>query len=373
MIDIDAVLRDNPLPGWTARAVPVFAGRHDTHIGTGEDYDTRTLASIFAMEPGDKDKSAGLAFIPSTWNRHDARCHAVQREHGAFVALTGDIDTGNHPLHRVEALVRGLAGDAARLIYSSPHARPGDRRWRVILPLDVPAPFTLWHDAQTAFFAFMEAQGVTMDRALSLAGQPVYLPNVPAVHHKSGEALRGSDGQPLHYQRAATAPVAPGLRLDTNSIAQAIADLRAKREADDRARDRLRAAAERRRASRPYTDGGSPIAGFNRANAIADLLAGYGYEQSPRKADDWRSPHQTGGTYATRIMDDKWVSLSASDAAAGLGAQCSSGCYGDAFDLFVHFEHGGNRTAALHQLHHERRQALAYEKFGRPAQFEGAR
>jgi hypothetical protein len=42
----------------------------------------------------------------------------------------------------------------------------------------------------------------------------------------------------------------------------------------------------------------------------------------------------------------KWVSLSGSDAAAGVGAQCSSGCYGDAFDLFVHYDHGGDRKAA---------------------------
>lgn len=360
-------------PAWTSRSVPVFAGQHDSHIDTGEDYDTSTLANIFAMEPGHQPKGSGLAFIPSRWNGHDARCHAVQRDRGAFVALTGDIDEGDHPLGLIERLAREFAGEAAWLIYSSPHAKPGDRRWRVIVPLEVPVPFAVWHDAQSAFFDIMEAHGVTMDHALARAGQPVYLPNVPAVHQKTGEWLRDSIGQPLHYQRAASGIVAPGLRLDTGPVAQGIAELRANREADDRKRQGLRVAAECRRTSRPGNNGDSPIHRFNRANAIADLLADYGYEQSPRNDADWRSPHQTGFTFATRIMDGKWVSLSGSDTAAGLGAQSATGCYGDAFDLFAHFEHGGNRTAALRQLHHENRSVRALEAFGGPYQIKRAR
>jgi hypothetical protein len=360
-------------PAWISRAVPVFSGQHDTRIKTGEDYDTCTLADIFAMEPACRPKGDGLAFIPSRWNGHDARCHAVQRQLGTFVALTGDVDTGDHPLPRIERLMCEFAKEAAWLIYSSPHARSGDRRWRVIAPLDEPQPFGVWHDAQRTFFAFMEAHGIAMDRALARAGQPVYLPNVPAVHHKTGEALRGRDGRPFHYQRAATKTDAPGLRLDAGPVAKGIAALTAKREADDRARQDLRAAAGRKQARHIAGGSESLIDRFNRDNAIAEMLAGYGYEQSPRNDADWRSPHQTGSTYATRIMDGKWASLSASDAAAGLGAPCATGCYGDAFDLFAHFEHGGNRTAALRQLHREHKQALAYKKFGRPACFEGAR
>ncbi len=357
---------------WTVRTVPVFAGQHDTHIDTGEDYGTCTLADIFTMEPGSQPKGKGLGFIPSTYNGHDARTHAVQREHGTFVALTGDIDKGDHPLPVIERLVRQFAGNAAWLIYSSPHARHGDRRWRVIVPLDVPAPFALWHDAQGAFFAFMEARGIDMDHALSRASQPVYLPNVPPVHQASGEPLRDRDGAPLHYQRATTGIDALGLLLDHGPIAAGLAEMRARQEADDRDRQRLRAEAERRRASQAQARGESPIDRFNRANGLSDLLVSYGYVQSPRDAEDWRSPLQTGSTHATRVMGDKWVSLSASDTAAGLGARSASGCYGDAFDLFAHFEHEGDRTAALRQLHNEHKAALALAAFGRPYQFEGA-
>jgi hypothetical protein len=358
---------------WNLRRVPVFAGQHDTHINTGEDYDTRSLGDIFAMPPGGSSKGKGLAFIPSEWIGHDARCHTVQRGHGSFVALTGDIDTGNHSLVQVAALVRAFAWDAAWLVYSSPHARPGDMRWRVILPLDQPAAFAFWHDAQVVFFDFMETHGVAMDRALARAGQPVFLPNVPPTHHKSCETLRGSDGLPLYYQRDTTGTDVPGLHTDSPPLVQGLAVLAEKREADDRKRQRLRAMAGRRHATHAYGGKESPIASFNRANAVAELLAGYGYEQSPRSDCDWRSPLQTGVTFATRIMGDKWVSLSGSDAAAGLGARCATGCFGDAFDLFVHFEHGGNYRAALRQLHQERKDTLAYAKFGRPANYEGAR
>src|SRR5690606_14213822 len=118
-------------PEWCSRPVAVFNGQYDTHIKTGEDYDTRTLASVFTMEPGAKDKGEGPAFIPSTYCDYDAREHAAQRSKGLFVALTGDIDGDDHQLAKIESLVRGFVRDCAWLVYSSAHARPGDMRWRV--------------------------------------------------------------------------------------------------------------------------------------------------------------------------------------------------------------------------------------------------
>lgn len=341
-------------PDWNSRPVVVFGGQYDTHRASGEDYGTRTLASLFTLEPGDKPKAEGLAFIPSSYCGHDAREHAVQRERGSFVALTGDVDCGNHPLPRIESLVRAFAGDSAWLVFSSAHARPGDMRWRIILPLDAPVPFSEWHDAQHAFFNFMESAGVEMDRALDRAAQPVYLPNVPYAHARTGEMLRNADG-PLHYARATTGGSVGGLRLDGGLPAAGMAAIRNQRAADDIERERIRREAEKRRASRPVDEGQPIIAEFSKANSLANLLELYGYKQSPRNGDDWRSPHQTGESYATRVMGDKWVSLSASDAGAGLGETFKSGCFGDAYDLFVHYEHKGDHKAAFRELHRERK------------------
>ena len=340
---------------WCSRTVPVFMGLFDSKIETGEDYATKPLAAFFSMAPLDRAKAEGPAFVPSLYHEYDAREHAAQREHGSFVALTGDIDGGNHGLEAIKAAVMDLAGDAAWLIYSSPHARPDDKRWRILLPLDEPQPFSAWHDAQCAFFAFMESRGFAMDHALARAAQPVFLPNVPRVHTKTGTALRGGDGAPLHYVTASTGTDAPGLSLQSGVIASGIAAIRRQRMEDEKARDAVRREAEARRANKPRGDGGSIIEDFNASNSVATMLEICGYIQSPRNADDWRSPQQTGETYATRIIGSKWVSLSASDAASGLGERCQSGCFGDAYDLFVHYKHGGNNRAAVRALYDERR------------------
>ncbi|MGE8143069.1 DUF3987 domain-containing protein [Novosphingobium sp. NPDC080210] len=309
------------------------------------------------MKPGSKPKGAGLACIPSTYCDFDAREHAAQRERGKFIALTADIDKGNHPLATVRAAIEQVTDGAAWLIYSSPHSRPDDQRWRIILPLETEQPFEAWHDAQLALYAFLEARGIACDHALARAAQPVYLPNVPAVHAKSETPLRDEKGEPLYFEREGSDLTAPGLDLETGLIAQGIAALRRQRIEDEQTRERIRREAEQRRANAPRGDNASLIEDFNAENSVATMLEICGYEQSPRNAEDWRSPHQTGETYATRVIGSKWVSLSASDAESGLGQKCSAGCYGDAYDLFVHYKHGGDHKAAYRQIGAEKRAA----------------
>lgn len=335
---------------WRNQRVPVCWGIPDTHIETGECYSTRTLAEIFAMQPGNRTKSHGLAMLAGNWDGHDARCHAVQAERGRFVTLAGDIDKGDWSLRSIAERVHAFAGDAATLIYSTPHSRPGDRRWRILLPLAAPVGFDLWQDAQLGFFAHMEAAGVPMDHALALSGQLIYLPNVPGRHGASGEPLRGPDGAPLYFRRWTNGTDAPGLDLSAGPIARAIADVRALRVAEEQELERRRVESERKRASRPQ-HGETLIDAFNRDNPVERLLERYRYEQSTRNRLNWRLPLQSGTSFATQVIGGgKWFSLSQSDADAGLGKRLRGGSIGDAFDLFVHFEHGGDRSAALRQL-----------------------
>jgi KaiC/GvpD/RAD55 family RecA-like ATPase len=341
-------------PKWNGFEAVTFDGQFDTHIKTGEDYNVRTLASIFTMEPENHAKDQSPAFIPSCYPGYDAREHAVQRAQGCYVALTGDIDGGDHPLDQLDALLYAFAPGCAYLVYSSPNSRPGNRRWRIIMPLAETVSFDDWHDAQNALFNFMEHGGVQMDRALDRAAQPVFLPNVPEIHAKTAEPLRSPDGAPLYYERSTTGANAPGLSLSKGALAAGLHAIREKRSADDKAREQMRRDAEARKKLKPG-DGHDIIAGFNRSNSIANLLELYNYQQSPRNADDWRSAYQEGESYATRIMGDKWVSLSMSDANAKVGETCKSGCFGDAYDLFVHYEHKGDHKAAFRALHAERR------------------
>jgi len=343
-----------PQQSWNDYCVTTFAGQHDTHVETGEDYSRISLAAIFAMEPQAKTKMAGAAFLPSQYCSYDARSHEAQRTHGSFIALVGDVDHGDLSFDAIKAATERFADGAAWLIYSSAHSRDGDHRWRIVLPLAAPIAFDEWFDAQTAFFTFMESGGIPMDRALSRAGQPVYLPNVP-TSYKDGTPLRGADGAPIYYQTGSSGLDKPGLEITRGIVAGGIASIKQQRATDDRERALVRQAAAERLANRPRSDSANIIETFNASTSIATMLQLCGYEQSPRSPDDWRSPLQTGDTYATRIIEEKWVSLSASDTAAGVGSKCRSGCFGDAYDLYVHFKHGGDHKAAYRELGREQR------------------
>ena len=134
-------------------------------------------------------------------------------------------------------------------------------------------------------------------------------------------------------------------------LAQQIATLRKKREAQDAAMEEARSAAVARRPEITNT-GASPIERFNAAYRIEDLMMEYGYVPAPNGLN-WQSPLQQSGSYASRVFlgdDDSeyFITLSESDAAAGLGVKTSSGARrGDAFELYMFFKHNGNFGAAM--------------------------
>lgn len=337
---------------WNIFTVATFAGASDTHIKTGEDYSSMTLAAVFENAPTAKSKMAGGAFLASSYCNYDARSHEAQRENGSFVALVGDIDKGNLSIADIRSASERFAGGSAWLVYSSAHSRPGDLRWRIVFPLEKPCGFAEWYDAQMSLFAFMESADIPMDHALSRAGQPIYLPNVPPAY-KDGTKLRGEDGKPLYYQSANSGLESPGLNLSRGIVAGGISTIRQRRIADDREREALRKMAQAKRANAPRQAGANLMEQFNATTSVETMLTLCDYEQSPRHSEDWRSPQQSGDTYATRIIEDKWVSLSASDAGSGLGSKCQSGCFGDAYDLYVHYKHGGDHKRAYRALAEE--------------------
>ena len=339
---------------WREANVPFIAGISDTRKPGREPYRVRPLGEILSTaSPYKLPKENAFAFIPSLYAANDARSHGVQRQHGRFVALVGDIDQGNHSLSAIRDAIAGVAGGCAWTIYSTASAKPDDKRWRIIVPLAEPAPYEVWHDAQLALIDLMAGEFIDMDSCATRPGQISFLPNVP-------NEARGSDGEPLFFERTCSDTAAPGLSLAHGPVAQAMTAIRKKRALDEAERERIRAEAARRKASRLANSGGggSIIEAFCRGNDLNTLLERYGYERNPRDGRDWRSPMQTSKSFATRVIEDgKWISLSGSDAASGLGEQCSSGCFGDAFDLFVHFEYNGDRTAALRELHQDRQQS----------------
>ncbi len=336
---------------WRSTRVLNCSGIGDTKIETGEDYNTITLGEVFDQEqPTARPKLHAPAFIASTYHAYDGRAHEVQRERAQYVAIPGDIDKGDTPLETVQRLLREFFGkEAAHLIYSTASSEHGARRWRTLVPLAEPLPFAEWNLLCEAFFDFMEANGCRMDRSLSRAAQIAYLPNVPRER-------RNADGSPKFFVRVVHD--GRGLRLDDGLVRASMERLKAQREADaaalELARAEARAVRERRRAQQGASEDASVIEAWNAKHSIEGEFLANGYEQSPTSDSDWRSPYQSSGSYATRDYGDYWVSLSDSDAKAQIGAEvkahqaAGSGFrHGDAFDIYVHFTHGGEFRAAV--------------------------
>lgn len=308
------------------------------HPSAGKDYNTITARDIARMagSPDSREKSDAPWFIGSDYVAHDARSHAAQKQHGLYHVLPIDIDQGGPSLEKVIASTRNVAGQGASfIVYSSSSATAEVPKWRVLLFASPAVPGAEYKETQDAIFDLFAQEGITCDRALDRTGQLIFLPNVPP-------SKRDAQGNPhfyhYHLERGHT------LKLDaSHRITQWRFLIRAEVEAAaQEARDR-----RSRAVVRSPDDEASPVEIYNERNHLNDVLHQYGYARQGQ-SDHWQSPNQTSGSYAVKVFDDRaWVSLSGSDQAAGIGAQKDHCCFGDAFDLYVHYEHGGDYTKAV--------------------------
>tara|TARA_R110000796_G_scaffold10752_20_gene36039 strand:- start:2856 stop:5144 length:2289 start_codon:yes stop_codon:yes gene_type:complete len=308
--------------------------RQNGHPSAGTDYQTIKLTDVFdlAGSPLRVDKGEAQWIIPSVYAKADARAHSVQRKQGAFWLLPLDVDSGNLSLEDVDSALVSICGDVKRVIYSTRSARPDERKWRALVALSAPIAGADYSDAIKAFnelLAEISRGRLVADRALCRPGQLIYLPNRGEFYENKIEtnkpAFDLTDKHPISTRRER-------IRLETAEIERQVAE--------DQAVRKARA-------------GSSEAAGivdtFNAGHEIADLFIRYGYEpECEMGGRDWRSPYQESGSFATRDYGSHWISLSGSDAAKGLGKEAASGVRsGDAFDLYVHFTHAGDFTAAV--------------------------
>lgn len=295
-------------------------------------------------EPQAKDKADADFFIPSTYRGHDGRSHDAQRVHGMYRMLAIDIDIGNPSKQEVVQAVRDVLGDVSMIVYSSSGASEETRKWRALLPLAAPITGAEYEDIQSAFFDLLRQHGIVPDGALARCGQPIYLPNIPMNK-------RGPDLQPKFYDFE----IVRGRNVfltDSNPIMQEVERREEQRRLANEQAEIGRRHREQQRAERrlQHPDDANPVDAFNEAHSIADLLLKYGYERRG-SSDHYRSRYQSSASFATQNFGTHWVSLSGSDAAAAIGRAKSMGdnayCYGDAFDLFAHYEHQGDFKAAV--------------------------
>lgn len=289
-------------------------------------------------------KTSARWLLPSTYTSRKA---ADLVNSGSFAALMVDIDVGKAAFDDVAQAVSAATSGAVALVYSTKSATFSDPRWRVVIPLERPLPGADYADTAAALYNLIREESagrIQPDHAVARPGQISFLPNAP-------------DGDPRGKDYLAYAEEIgddPDLALELTDDHPIVRRRQFLRNCKEQKAEEASALAKQRR-----TGGATLIDRFNARNSIADLMRAYGYEQGTDWTDKWptehwRSPYQTSGTYATRLYPgeegaERWVSLSGSDAKKGLGAKAANGGarFGDAFDLYVHFEHGGDATAAL--------------------------
>lgn len=326
-------------------------GEPNSHPLAGQPYAGITGPEIVAMirNPVDCSKDDAPWFIPSTYREHDGRSFSVQRERGQYYALVLDIDKGKVHLPRLAGVMAEVTGGARVLIYATKSATEDAPRWRIIVPVSHVVDGGDYADTVAALCAMVaDASGgeVVGDASSERAAQVNYLPNRGAFY-----AFHVSDGG-----KFPTDPESPVARLrEERRRQQREADEAVRREREARQAKR---AAERAQMAQP--DDVSPVEEFNARHTIEALLDRYGYTRDGN-GPHWQSRYQTSGSFATRDYGDHWISLSGSDAAAQVGAAAAGGArFGDAFDLYCHYEHGGDFTAAVRAYGAELRREHRY-------------
>lgn len=283
-------------------------------------YTNTTLTSVRAM----LDTTPSVAKENAQWAIFStllSRVHAEQREHGQFVALWADIDDNSamnaeQVYNRLHALLPGF------IAYTSRSATQENQKLRIIVPLTQAVSGSVFVRLQKTLNNKLETVRITPDRATERVGQVCYLPN-------KGEFWSWDEKHGA---------------LDPTLWADELVDVEQQERASDQARKESAEQARLKAAQFMATGCKSPIDAFNQEYPLDLMLQTFGYTQRGKR---YLSPNSESGVPGVSITDDglKWISAHGSDRA--IGKQTENGSMGDAFDLFTHYEHGGNHIAAI--------------------------
>lgn len=246
-----------------------------------------------------------------------------QRQQGRFYALWADLDRNPPDLQTAANRLAENLG-ATVLAYTSASATPGNPKARLVVPLTTVCPGSRVEACQRILNDRLEALGITPDRATERANQVCYLPNRGGFYAVAvGEDLLALGG--LEWSETFAAELAAHDKAEADR---------------QEALERRQAEARAKLAERKATGQASPIAAYNAAYPLPLVLEAYGYTLLGSR---WLSPLSESGNPGVTVNKDgtRWHTAHDSDRAAGLPE------WGDAFDLLTHWEHDGDRDAAL--------------------------
>ena len=288
----------------------------------GSAYDSITLDEIFKMSV----KPTSVAKNDAAWvifSELKSRVFKEQLENGSFHAIWCDVDS-HCEIDSIKCVLAKL--DCKYLVHSSSRSKVEKKKWRAIVPLAEPANGSDYTMLAQILNDRLENAGITPDRASERPAQLCYLPN------------RDPDESTFYEQVANWSS-----RLDWR--VQFKDELQAKREQAGELVKQVQQAKELSRikaVDRVASGGLSPVDAFKASYDLETVMRDYGYK---RVGDKWVSPLSSSGKAGVIIKGDRWISSHGSD--AGIGKPKDGNQWGDAFDLFVYFEHGGNENSAM--------------------------
>lgn len=255
-----------------------------------------------------------------------SRVFQEQNKKGLFYALWADIDdTQGKTFTEIVSQTQEAIPEADFLAYTSRSATKENQKLRLIFELSDPVSGHQFGIFQKILNDKLEAASIIPDRATERHGQLCYLPN-------RGEFYKS------HILEGFTC------KLSIPEWDKEILQEQQRLETEEKSRKELREQARLKAAERMAAGCKSPIDAYNADYPLPVMLATYGYS---KRGNRWLSPNSESGNPGVTITSDgqKWLSSHGSD--SKIGRATDSGTMGDVFDLFVYYEHNGDRNAAI--------------------------
>lgn len=311
---------DNTQPGYCSG----FGQYHsENHKETPRDYIEVSLAEIISMirNPPSVTKPEAQWAIFSTLKTRE---HAEQKKNGKYSILWADIDEVAGKTFLKIAQIAGDCINGDLMAYTSRSATEENQKTRILIRLAAPVTGEQFVILQKILNDKLQAERITPDRVTERAAQICYLPNRGEFYECHIDDKWGAFNSDDWSTEVTLHQEAEKARL---------IELQAAREAAKRkAIDRMAAGCK------------SPIDAFNETHDLDMMLESYGYT---KRGTRYCSPNSGSGSAGVSLTSDgsKWLTCHSSD--EGIGKATKTGTMGDAFDLFVYYEQGGDWSAAV--------------------------
>ncbi|WP_019896259.1 hypothetical protein [Hydrogenovibrio halophilus] len=279
--------------------------------------------------PNSTDKKKAQWVIFSDQTGEHGRNLAFLRDNALYGALWADIDETGFTIGQMEAFIETLG--VYGFVYTTTGATKQAQKFRLIFPLAEQLGANDFERLQKILNRKLINSSITPDRATERANQVCYLPNRGEYYDYRIVETDSFTDEPLPYASAAM------FKADLDAMLEA-EQVEKEQQAEQRKQSQIKAA------QRMASGQSSPVDAFNAEFGIELMLTTYGYAKDGKR---YLSPNSGSGSPGVEIKNGKWLSSHESDAALGIGRETNGGCMGDAFDLYVHYEHGGDYDAAV--------------------------